>query len=63
MANRLFHVESLRTFEARLVDLETPSEKKQIFHHDSIRSSLVIAISRPIACLASPEYRFSSLMF
>ena len=62
MANRLFHVESLRTFEARSEDLEIPSEKKQKSRHDSIRSSWVIANSRPIACLASPEYRSSSLM-
>ena len=59
MANRSFHAESLRTFEARLEDLEIPSEKKQNFHHDSIRSSWVIAKSRPIACLGGPEYRFS----
>ena len=39
MANRLFHVESLRTFEARLKDLEIPSEKKQKSRHGSIRSS------------------------
>ena len=63
MANQLFHVESLRTFKARLEDLGTPFEKFQTSRHDSIRSSSEIANLRPITCLASQEYGSSSLMF